>query len=371
MFLILSFLIVQSSLQPDSFCNLTTKECPKVSPIDRDHSYTITKGDTAFALARGICVEFNLPKEKLGEIVKGINSFNGGSDLSLGQVIDIPSLVKELGLSSEKKVITHSHKEEPPKEKFKYSLPTKKVDPSILAMPEVKVDISSAVADFILAESAIKNDTFVGPIQPGTPEHEIVLYREAVSNFAFPFDKRMSSPEVAELSRFVSEKLEKEGKTFPASIMVGMAFTESTFNPNAVGADNDIGLLQMLPDTAREIWKREGLATEFGPFKEEYLKIPLVSGYLSGVYLTDNERVIRQWYDEQSGNPEGPSLPRWKDAIASYNRGLNGWLGVLENSSNPEVEADNLAYVVKTLKYIDDHSYNFENDQEQLVAFNR
>jgi soluble lytic murein transglycosylase len=89
----------------------------------------------------------------------------------------------------------------------------------------------------------------------------------------------------------------------PAWLVAGVIRQESAFNPRATSHAGARGLMQLMPDTARETARRLGI-----PYRTEDLYDPQVSLRLGTAYL-------RELIDDFHGN--------WELALAGYNGGPN------------------------------------------------
>lgn len=94
-------------------------------------------------------------------------------------------------------------------------------------------------------------------------------------------------------------------------LIASQAKQESTWNPMAIGRDNDMGLLQIMNNTAKDIAKELG----YKNFRPEMLKDPLVNIEFSAYYL-------HYCYDRTANYIGNDMANRDWLAIASYNMGV-------------------------------------------------
>lgn len=86
-------------------------------------------------------------------------------------------------------------------------------------------------------------------------------------------------------------------------VLAMQAYRESRFDPQALGADNDMGLMQILPSTWNEWAPRVGVSDPFDPYSN------VLVGAAYSAYLRDHFR--QQGYPDQ----------HW--VLISYNWGIN------------------------------------------------
>jgi soluble lytic murein transglycosylase-like protein len=110
-----------------------------------------------------------------------------------------------------------------------------------------------------------------------------------------------------------SEKIIYEAQKYDINpfLIASQANLESTWNPNAKGAANDIGLLQVVDKTGREIAKKLG----YKHFSPEMLKDPMTNIEFSAYYLDYCYDQTKKYIKNDTANHD------WL-ALASYNRGV-------------------------------------------------
>lgn len=94
-------------------------------------------------------------------------------------------------------------------------------------------------------------------------------------------------------------------------LIASQAKQESTWNPNAVGKDQDMGLLQIVGSTAQEVAQKLG----YKNFQPEMLKDPIKNIEFSAFYLHTCYTRTAKYVGNDLGNKD------WL-ALASYNMGV-------------------------------------------------
>lgn len=110
-----------------------------------------------------------------------------------------------------------------------------------------------------------------------------------------------------------SEKIIYESQKYDINpfLIASQANLESTWNPSARGGANDIGLLQVVDKTGREIARKLG----YKNFTPEMLKDPMINIEFSAYYLDYCYDQTRKYIGNDTKNKD------WL-ALASYNRGV-------------------------------------------------
>jgi len=130
----------------------------------------------------------------------------------------------------------------------------------------------------------------------------------------------------------------------PPALMFAIALSESKFNPIAVSSSRAIGLTQVIPPTAREVFLEFNL-----PFTEEFLFEPEINAKVGAYYLAKLKKNFGSW-----------SL-----AVAGYNAGPNAVKSWLQKWGNlyckkPEIFFENIPYRETRLYTMRVLSYYYE-----------
>lgn len=94
-------------------------------------------------------------------------------------------------------------------------------------------------------------------------------------------------------------------------LIASQANLESSWNPNAIGKASDMGLLQLMPETSKEIARKMGIKN----FHIDMLKNPMTNIEFSAYYLNYCYEQTRKYIGNDPQNKD------WL-ALASYNRGV-------------------------------------------------
>ncbi len=126
-----------------------------------------------------------------------------------------------------------------------------------------------------------------------------------------------------------------EGRDLSAALVAGLVRQESSFDPGAVSSAGAVGLMQLLPSTARRLARREGLRVpDPEDLKEPGLNLELGTRYLAGLLERfDGSRV---------------------GALAGYNAGPERWIrwrDYPEASVDAELLVERIPYV-ETRRYV-------------------
>lgn len=127
-------------------------------------------------------------------------------------------------------------------------------------------------------------------------------------------DIMKSNPNVSEQTAIKwSEKIIYESQKYDINpfLIASQANLESTWNPLAMGRNGDSGLLQLMPNTAKEIANKLG----YKNFTLDMLKNPMTNIEFSAYYLD-------YCYDRTRKYVGGDMKNRDWLALASYNRGV-------------------------------------------------
>jgi tetratricopeptide (TPR) repeat protein len=127
----------------------------------------------------------------------------------------------------------------------------------------------------------------------------------------------------------------------PISLLLSIALIESHFDVSAVSSANAMGVMQIIPSTAKEIFSDWGL-----PFVKDFLFEPSANILAGAYYLSKLKRMFGSWIL----------------AIAAYNAGpspVRRWIQDNKNlyCSNPEIFLENIPYrqtrfyVMRALSY--------------------
>lgn len=126
-----------------------------------------------------------------------------------------------------------------------------------------------------------------------------------------------------------------EGRGLPAALVAGLVRQESGFDPTAVSSAGAVGLMQLLPSTARRLARREGMA----PPASADLEAPDLNLELGTLYLAE----LLERFD---GSLVG--------ALASYNAGPQRWLrwrDFPEAGVDPELLVERIPFA-ETRRYV-------------------
>ncbi|NLK65723.1 MAG: lytic transglycosylase domain-containing protein [Tissierellia bacterium] len=148
------------------------------------------------------------------------------------------------------------------------------------------------------------------------------------------FTKKITGLEYDHCKFLVEESKEKYIDPF---IVLGLIKRESDFNPNAIGAGGELGLGQLMENTAKVIAENLGYSYKHEMLldPEFNLKLTITQlSYLKGVYHNDMHK-----------------------ALTAYNRGQQG----LENYLKSNDERGVSDYSLKVLQYAFDYKEEFEN----------
>jgi len=145
----------------------------------------------------------------------------------------------------------------------------------------------------------------------------------------------------------------------PVSLLLSIALIESHFDVSAVSSANAMGVMQIIPSTAKEIFSDWGL-----PFAKDFLFEPSVNILAGAYYLSKLKKVFGSWLL----------------AIAAYNAGPNPvrkWIQDNKNlyCSNPEIFLENIPfrqtrfYVMRALSYYLEYSKILREDIDVAGIF--
>ena len=106
-----------------------------------------------------------------------------------------------------------------------------------------------------------------------------------IEGLLFAAVKRHLPRDLREQARSVTDTLISEGyrRGFDPVFLAAVAMTESSFNPRARGMAGEVGLLQLMPGTARWIAEKEGLP--LGDDLEASLEDPVLNLKLGAAYF--------------------------------------------------------------------------------------
>ena len=132
----------------------------------------------------------------------------------------------------------------------------------------------------------------------------------------------------------------------PISLLLSIALIESHFDVSAVSSANAMGVMQIIPSTAKEVFSDWGL-----PFAKDFLFEPSANILAGAYYLSKLKKMFGSWLL----------------AIAAYNAGPNPvrkWIQDNKNlyCSNPEIFLENIPfrqtrfYVMRALSYYLEYS---------------
>ncbi len=145
----------------------------------------------------------------------------------------------------------------------------------------------------------------------------------------------------------------------PISLLLSIALIESHFDVSAVSSANAMGVMQIIPSTAKEIFSDWGL-----PFAKDFLFEPSANILAGAYYLSKLKKMFGSWLL----------------AIAAYNAGPNPvrkWIQDNKNlyCSNPEIFLENIPfrqtrfYVMRALSYYLEYSKILREDIDVAGIF--
>src|SRR4051812_41442880 len=114
---------------------------------------------------------------------------------------------------------------------------------------------------------------------------------------------------------------EAEKQSVPAEVADAVAYVESSYNPQAVGADGEVGLMQILPTTASMLGF-EGSASEL---LDPDTNVRYSVAYLAGAWRRANGDLCRALMKYRAGHGE----ERMTELSVEYCRRVRSYLAAL------------------------------------------
>lgn len=111
----------------------------------------------------------------------------------------------------------------------------------------------------------------------------------------------------------------------PPRTLAALGWVESRWNPQAVGSAGEIGIMQIMPDTGKEIAHRLGL-------KEFDLADPATNVYFGAVYL---RQLVREHGTLEDALAAYNGGPRWRERAPQTARGYAHRVRQVMNGGDP------------------------------------
>jgi soluble lytic murein transglycosylase-like protein len=165
-------------------------------------------------------------------------------------------------------------------------------------------DVVEYIMDFIFPDSPVEDVMVNGELNIRDQRIVAMIVKDIVN----------TNPKVnMQTAISWAEKIIYEAQKYDINpfLIASQANLESTWNPNAKGAANDIGLLQVVDKTGREIARKLG----YKNFSPEMLKDPMTNIEFSAYYLDYCYDQTKKYIKNDTANHD------WL-ALASYNRGV-------------------------------------------------